>query len=164
MESTQRNPRRLIFVGTTNENAIIDGNTGERRWLPITVGEVDREALKRDRDQLWAEAAVMYRQRGHVWWEEAYQLGPKGREAYQTSDSWEDAIENWYEDMVKNEGLTEFSTRQALAGAIGLADAQCGRAQEMRMAKVLRMSGFTGPHKMRKGDKFVRHWRKEEMA
>lgn len=59
--STQ--PRRCVFVGTTNEDEYLKDVTGNRRFWPVKVGEVNVEAISRDREQLWAEAVVRY-QRG----------------------------------------------------------------------------------------------------
>jgi len=50
-------PRQSIFIGTTNSATYLRDMTGDRRYWPVAVERFDLEALKANRDQLWAEAA-----------------------------------------------------------------------------------------------------------
>lgn len=62
-----RYPRQCVFGGTTNETSFLKSKTGDRRfWVVQIKPELRRHryfrtALKRDRDQLWAEAVCRYR-------------------------------------------------------------------------------------------------------
>jgi predicted P-loop ATPase len=51
-------PRRGIQIATTNDLEYLKDMTGNRRFWPFTPGEIEIEAVRRDRDQLWAEAAA----------------------------------------------------------------------------------------------------------
>ena len=65
MEIVQK--RKVVFWGTTNDNEYLNDPTGARRFWPIRCGTIDLDALKRDRDQLWAEAVYWFDKDEH-WW------------------------------------------------------------------------------------------------
>lgn len=51
--------REFVLGATTNDDQYLIDPTGNRRFWPVKVGVIDLEALSRDRDQLWAEAAAI---------------------------------------------------------------------------------------------------------
>src|SRR5258708_6922273 len=54
-------PRRCIFIATTNESDYLKSQTGNRRFWPVRVGDIDVARLRAERDQLWAEAVMTER-------------------------------------------------------------------------------------------------------
>lgn len=55
-------PRQSIFIGSTNSSEYLTDETGNRRYWPVKVDAVDRKWLRKNRDQLWAEALHYYRE------------------------------------------------------------------------------------------------------
>lgn len=56
--------RQSVYMGTTNNREYLRDPTGNRRFWPIQCGNdlIDTDRLKRNVEQIWAEAVVRYKQ------------------------------------------------------------------------------------------------------
>jgi predicted P-loop ATPase len=87
--------RRNTQWATTNDDAYLASQTGNRRFWPLPVGHIDIDALRRDRDLLWGEAATLEADGASIvldprLWSSAAEEQEKRR----VVDTWEDVIEN----------------------------------------------------------------------
>jgi predicted P-loop ATPase len=131
-------PRESVFVGTVNHDSYLKDETGGRRFWPVKCGVVNIDALKRDRDQLWAEAVVRYRN-GETWWLDSSELtmaaAEEQRERFD-GDPWEPQIARWIDD---HEGVT---IDQILRDCITKPLKDCTQADKNRVGRVLRTLGW----------------------
>ena len=132
--------------------------TGSRRFWPIAVGSIDLEAIERDRDQLWAEAVVLYDGGAGRWWldeDESLQL-EQASETFTEVDPWSDLIAEW---VTENPTQT-FTTAQLLDRCLEKPKERITRRDEMRCAAILRSFGFDKRRMMVEGHR--RHvWHRE---
>lgn len=132
-------PRQCVFVGTTNKTVYLKDETGARRFWPVKVGKIDIEALKRDRDQLFAEAVAAYRA-GEQWWPdsefERRHIKPEQEVRYE-ADPWEQAILEYVAPLsrVRVTDIARDALHIASIGKIGTAD-------QRRIAGVLVSKGW----------------------
>lgn len=154
-------PRRLIFIGTTNQKEFLADETGNRRWLPIRVGRADIAAIERDRLQLWAEAAALFLVDG-VAWRDAEKLAQEVHAEYMIQDPWRGLVERYLEtpDMDGSTPLAKgyVQTLEVLQFAIQVSTQNITRREELRVAGILRMLGLeNGP--VREGARVFKGWR-----
>jgi predicted P-loop ATPase len=92
--------RQCVFVATTNDEQYLKDQTGNRRFWPLACGTIDVEAIKRDRDQLWAEALTRYRN-GERWWLEDHEtkLAEIEQEERREVDPWQERIGSYVEAL-----------------------------------------------------------------
>lgn len=112
---TTEHPRQCIFCGTTNETFFLKGNTGNRRFWVIQIApelrkcSSFREALKRDRDQLWAEAVHYYKQGDSLYLDEELENQAKERQANYNDDS-DDPIATMLRDYLDTKLPVDWGT------------------------------------------------------
>jgi predicted P-loop ATPase len=94
-----RSKRRTVFIGTTNEETYLKGQSGNTRYLPLTVrGPIRIDLLEAAREQLFAEALVHYQGHPDTWWQlsaEAEQQAGKQREQRRQASVYEDPLAAW---------------------------------------------------------------------
>lgn len=131
----QREQRRqCVFAGSVNEGVYLHDPTGARRYWPVRCGALDIEGLRRDRDQLWAEAVWWYRE-GARWWPvgkaENATLAEE-QEARTAQDDWQEKIERY---LAK--GLVAVSSAELMEHALNIEPRDWTRAAQMRVGVIM---------------------------
>jgi predicted P-loop ATPase len=140
--------RRLLMIGTGNNAEFLDDETGERRWLPVTVGSVDVPGIEAAREQLWAEGIARFRETGVAWYD-AQRLAAAEHSKFKVIDPWYPLIEEWLErDAMDGEsgekrGDAPFRLIDVCHHALGMVADKVNRAAEMRVGGVLRHLGYS---------------------
>lgn len=133
-------PRRCVFIGTSNEQEFLVDGTGNRRWLPMTVtGECDPDGVKRDCEQIWAEAVHYFKIAG-VAWKPAQTLAEDQHGDHMVKD---EAMLSTLQDYF-TAPLNASKTHHKMADIcqfIGLGVAPL-RTQQLRVGDSLRQLGF----------------------
>lgn len=139
-------PRQCVFAGTTNEEAYLRDGTGNRRYWPFLARRAQLAELERDRDQLWAEAVVQWREGIPFWPQEHHREIFEAQQALrEIEDPWESVIGLYLDDAAVRATLRErgLSTHEVLRDAIKVDAAKMDeRAMQMRVAKCLRRLGL----------------------
>src|SRR5262249_26169393 len=145
-------PRQCVFIGTTNKDAYLRDETGGRRFWPVKCSKIDINGLAAERDQLFAEAVVLY-QSGRQWWPdpkfETEHIAPQQAARYE-GDAWE-------EDIVRHLScLTErrITVNQLAKDALHLETSRIGTAEQRRIASILTAIGWARGDRGNKGERY----------
>lgn len=140
-------PRQCVFAGTSNNADYLKDDTGNRRWWPVMCTNIDLEALRRDRDQLWAEAFVRYTE-GTTWWIDVPEVRDQA-EAEQalrfSEDPWAEKVRRYLRFEVEHE---ETSISDIMANCLVIEMGRWTKTDSNRVVSVLRTLGW---RKVRKG-------------
>jgi predicted P-loop ATPase len=128
--------RQCVFAGSVNVSQYLRDDSGGRRFWPVRCERIDLDSLRRDKDQLWAEAFARYSKKA-TWWldtSELIQAATEEQEARFLSDPWEQLISEW---LVNREG-TNITTADVLQHALRREVSHWTRADEIRVGVILR--------------------------
>ena len=137
-------PRRCLMMMTTNVHDFLTDPTGNRRFAPIEVGQIDIETVERDRLQLWAQAKVIFEKDG-IDHRSVEQLSAEENKKYMYSDPWEEAVSQWLEreSLLPAEARQPLTAAVILEHAIGQAVSRVSPADGRRLATVMGTLGFS---------------------
>ena len=144
--------RRFIMFGTTNLSDILDDPTGERRWLPLTIGaaagftQVDTDGIAAARDQLWAEGCARFLASG-IAWEAAQRLARSVHHLFKADDLWAPAVRRWLRQAdlsgARHGDFEALTLLEVAEGALNIAAKALKPAEERRISKILGALGYT---------------------
>lgn len=137
--------RRFIMFGTVNHgaNGYLKDGTGNRRFWICPVGEIDVDAIKRDRDQLWAEAMNRHLAGEQNWLSDSAAVDAEAVADERREDvPWADALRD------KLVGFNAITTNEALA-QLNVTLERRDRVTQMQVAEALKEIGFTKGNKQR---------------
>jgi predicted P-loop ATPase len=153
-----KSPRSAALGATVNpgENGYLRDSTGATRFWPLTVTRVDLEALRGERDQLWAEAVHRFRagEAGYLDTEELRSEAAEVTELRRETDEWEAKIEHWLEHQpnrypgkvltwsLRPEPLNCVSVADVLEDCLDKKVGDWARKDELRIGAALRALGF----------------------
>lgn len=137
--------RRCVFGGTTNRSDYLADDTGNRRFWPVQVGHIDLDSIKRDRDQLWAEAVALYRA-GVKWW-----LDADGEVAAAEMVKTRVADDPWEATVLNAVSGSRQTSTSEIFEKMSILEKDRTKADQMRITGVLTRAGWTNDGRFSSG-------------
>jgi predicted P-loop ATPase len=143
-ENIVRVPRQSVLAATHNPSGpVLPDETGGVRFWFAEATRIDLDALRNDRDQLWAEAVARY-QVGERWWpvpedEFGGQAEQDKRIESAEDDPWFSPVSDW---LGRQARTTPIAAAEVLAGAMGMPNERMNKAAQMRLGPIMRKLGY----------------------
>jgi putative DNA primase/helicase len=158
----QEYPRTCVFAATSETDDYLSDMRGKRRYWPIRCTDINLDALRLSRDQLFAEALARYRD-GARWYEMPTDATREEQSARSEADGWaepilEKAEEWWIRYQISPVG-SAITAKRVLTDAVGMPMSQINEAHCRRVAAILRSNGYE-----RRKDKIGFIWIRRERA
>lgn len=128
-------PRRCVFIGTTNQSEYLFDETGARRFWPVAVSDIKIPEIKRDREQLFAEAYHAFKA-GVSWWETPTEETKAEQEARYIDDVWHPVVKAYLQ------GRTRVTIHEIATDALKIDLGRIDRKVSVRIGKILRRINF----------------------
>lgn len=157
MRASKDYPRQNIFIGTLNPEpgvGYLRDRTGNRRFWPVTVGQVDFAGLRQDRDQLFAEAVVRYKKGEPVYLDSQRieNLAREQAELRKTVDPWFNRVSHYLANNKDNNGFLpeEYTVDDIYIGALRNHIRYMSFQDTVRISSILASNGWTANAKKTK--------------
>lgn len=145
-KSVEKHPRSSVVVGTTNEAQFLNDPTGARRfWIVSPSKKADLDVLRRDRDQLWAEAHELALSDYQHWLTDEEDVErEKQAEQHQVPDAWQDTVAEWLDGETARKTLAAHGhvTASDILTAMQIPKERWDRVVQMRIGHAMRRLGW----------------------
>jgi predicted P-loop ATPase len=138
-------PRQNIFIGTINPEFDEDAGwlkdtTGNRRYWPVVCKRIDIDALRKVRDQLWAEALLYYKNNTTLHFEdtEIEEHALDEQKKRMGRDPWFDKISRWVKNDINKE-KNVFTGAEIYCDCLGGKAIQYSRGCQNRISIIMRI-------------------------
>lgn len=139
--------RQFVFIGTTNTEKFLKDKTGNRRFWPVAIKVFDSAAIRRDRDQLWAEAAHMEARgvsiRLHP---DLYSQAEEQQDSRRIDDPWEIIIEGL---VTQGAELRDIVPVSEIWEALGTQVSRLDMRDSTRVSGIMQRLGYSTKTKCR---------------
>ncbi len=134
--------RQNIFAMTVDRPFEHEDEAGGRRFWPVVCRYIDVPGLRRDRDQIWAEAVDRYRA-GSAWHitKEVLETVKREQQSRFASDVWEPVIAAWL-DKRREFGRFYPTTEEILHQVIEKPKGTWTQNDKVRVGRVMRHCGY----------------------
>ena len=158
-------PRSCVFVGTVNPGwtGYLKDTTGNRRYWPVAVRQIDREAIIANRDQIWAEALALFQAGERYWPEGAVErklCDDAAADRTDSGDAWKESISKHLIEVYEADVLaaiyakedvsrprTKITAAEILEKWLGLLTAQHTKDASTRVSKIMSELGLATAQK-----------------
>jgi hypothetical protein len=139
-------PRRCILFATTNDDQHL--KVADRRFWPVRTTTIDIEALKRDRDQLWAEAGQQEAEGASIVLDrKLWNPARAEQEAREESDPWDAVLGETVGTVEQDE--ERVSSTDLLTIVLGIHISKQRDLDYKRLGRCMRRIGWSGPQIIR---------------
>jgi predicted P-loop ATPase len=146
-------PRTCIFFATTNDTQYL--KEADRRFWPVRTTTINIEALRRDRDQLWAEAAQRECEGTSIVLDPTLWAAARvQQEAREDVDPWDAVLEQVVGTVEQDE--ERVSTADLLSTVLGIHVSKQRDVDFKRLGRCMRRLRWSGPKLVRIVDKVTR--------
>jgi predicted P-loop ATPase len=149
---SERRARQCVFFGTINGDRYLHDLTGNRRFLPMPTGRIDKIWLRDNVHQLWAEAAVREREGASIVLpERLWRVAERIQRSRMVHNTWIDKLDKY---KAKPGEIRRYFSNDLLE-ELGIPAANHNQFHWDKLKDAMHAIGFTGPDQIRIGK--VRH-------
>lgn len=145
---SERHPRTTIFAATSETDDYVGDARGKRRYWPLRCTDINLDSLRGQRDQLFAEALVRYREDAKWYEMPTSALGEQSDRV--TDDPWIRLISNYvnprWEQMRLRGDTMRIHMDEILTEGVRLLPGQQGIKEARRAGSILRSIDWAVKH------------------